>query len=175
MVVILKKESEKYVENAKMAKGMYPGAAVMDVTIDGLMGNLDPAFRWEEGVAVPGTFKERGLSLKGVWEGLKIFERKGVDKRWWSDEKYVGKERKCKVYGELKGFGIGEKSVEPEEGKEIFERIYKEEVEKRFGDFLEVLRKESKKRVVVLLDYKEGDGRKMINHVEILKEMIEKE
>ena len=38
---------------------------------------------------------------------------------------------------------------------------------------IEGLRREE--RVVVLLDYMEGDERKVIDHVEILKELIEKE
>ena len=71
------------------------------------------------------------------------------------------------------GFDMGKESVNVEKGKEIFEKIYKEEIEKRFGNVIEGLRKEE--RVVVLLDYMEGDERKVINHAEILKGLIEKE
>ena len=187
MVKVMKKVSEDYVKNADMVREIFPGAVVMDVTIDGGMKKLDPGYGWggkkekEDGkvvlvkdVSVVGREKEKGLSLKGVIEGLKIFKRKDkVDERWWKDEKFLGKERNCKSYGKLMGFDMGNESVSVKKGKEIFEKIYKEEVEKRFGNVIEGLRKEE--RVVVLLDYMEGDERKVINHAEILKDLIEKE
>ena len=187
MVKVMKKVSEDYVKNAEMAREIFPGAIVMDVTIDGGMRKLDPGYVWggkkevEEGkwkwikeVEVPGREKENGLSLKGVIEGLKIFKRKDkVDEKWWREERFLGKERNCKSYGKLMGFDMGKESVSVEKGKEIFERIYKEEIEKRYGNVIDGLRKEE--RVVVLLDYMEGDERKVINHAEILKGLIEKE
>ena len=185
MVKVVKKVSKDYVRNAEMAREEFPGAVVMDVTIDGGMKKLDPGYVWggkrekEEGkeewmkdVMVVGKEKEKGLSLKGVIEGLKLFKRKDKgDERWWRDEKFLGKERNCKSYGKLMGFDMGKESVSVEKGKEIFEKIYKEEVEKRFGNVIEGLRREE--RVVILLDYKEGDERKVINHADILKELIE--
>ena len=186
MVKVMKKVSEDYVKNAEMAREIFPGAIVMDVTIDGGMKKLDPGYVWggkkERGekeiwikdVKVIGRDKEKGLSLKGVIEGLKLFKRKDkVDEKWWREEKFLGKERNCKSYGKLMGFDIGKESVSIEKGKEIFENIYREEIEKRFGNVIEGLRREE--RVVVLLDYKEGDERKVINHAEILKVLIEKE
>ena len=125
-------------------------------------------------MSVVGREKEKGLSLKGVIEGLKLFKRKDkIDERWWKEEKFIGKERNCKSYGKLMGFDMGNESVSVEKGMKIFEKIYKEEIEKRFEGMLEGLRKEE--RVAVLLDYKEGDERKVINHAEVLKELIEKE
>ena len=187
MVKVVKKVSEDYVKNAEMVREIFPGAVVMDVTIDGGMKRLDPGSVWggkkekEEGkwervkeIEVPGREKEKGLSLKGVIVGLKLFKRKDkVDVKWWKDDKFLEKERNCKSYGKLMGFDMGNESVSVEKGKEIFEKIYKEEVEKRFGKVIDGLRKEE--RVVVLLDYMEGDERKVLNHAEILKELIEKE
>ena len=138
MVKVMKKVSEDYVKNAEMVREIFPGAVVMDVTIDGGMKKLDPGYVWggkkekEEGkvelikdVRVIGREKEKGLSLKGVIEGLKIFKRKDkIDERWWTDEKFLGKERNCKSYGKLMGFDMGKESVSVEKGKEIFEKIY---------------------------------------------------
>ena len=185
MVKVVKKVSKDYVRNAEMAREEFPGAVVMDVTIDGGMRKLDPGYvwggqrekeagkeEWMKDVMVVGKEKEKGLSLKGVIEGLKLFKRKDKgDERWWRDEKFLGKERNCKSYGKLMGFDMGKESVSVEKGKEIFEKIYKEEIEKRFGNVIEGLRREE--RVVILLDYKEGDERKVINHADILKELIE--
>lgn len=182
MVKVVKKVSENYVMNAKMVREIFPEAIVMDVTIEGGMKWFDPGFVWGgkmgEGilirdVKVPGREKERGLSLKGVFEGLKIFNRKGKDEKWWKEEKFLGRVRNCKSYGKLKGFDMGMMSVNVDKGKEIFEKLYREEVEKRFGNVIEGLKKEE--RVVVLLDYMDGDERKILNHAEILKDLIESE
>lgn len=172
MVEVMKKVSGKYEENAKVARKNFPGAVVLDVTIDGLMGKLDPGFRWEK-VGVPGMFGKKGLSLKGVWEGLKVFRKKNeVDEKWWSNERFLGKERKCKSYGNLMGWKIGDEVMEEDEAKERFGEIYRGMVEERYGNMIRGLR--SEKRTIVLLDYMEGDERKMIEHARILKEMIEK-
>ena len=187
MVKVVKKVSENYVKNAEMVREIFPGAVVMDVTIDGGMKKLDPGYVWggkkekEDGkfelirdVRVVGREKEKGLSLKGVIEGLKLFKRKDkVDEKWWKDEKFLEKERNCKSYGKLMGFDMGKESVSVEKGKEIFEKIYREEIEERFKNVIMGLRKEE--RVVVLLDYMEGDERKVIDHADILKELIEKD
>ena len=187
MVKVVKKVSENYVKNAEMVREIFPGAVVMDVTIDGGMKKLDPGYVWggkkekEDGkfelirdVRVVGRGKEKGLSLKGVIEGLKLFKRKDkVDEKWWKDEKFLEKERNCKSYGKLMGFDMGKESVSVEKGKEIFEKIYREEIEERFKNVIMGLRKEE--RVVVLLDYMEGDERKVIDHADILKELIEKD
>ena len=90
MVKVMKKVSVDYVKNAEMVREIFPGAVVMDVTIDGGMKKLDPGYVWggkkekEDGkvelikdVSVVGRGKEKGLSLKGVIEGLKLFKRKG--------------------------------------------------------------------------------------------------
>ena len=187
MVKVMRKVSVDYVKNAEAAREIFPGAVVMDVTIDGGMKRLDPGFPvggkkeieegkwiWIKEIGVPGREKEKGLSLKGVIEGLKLFKRKDkVDEKWWREEKFLGKERNCKSYGKLKGFDMGNESVSVEKGKKIFEKMYREIVEEKFGKVIESLRKEE--RPVVLLDYMEGDERKVIDHVEILKELIEKE
>ena len=104
MVKVMKKVSEDYVKNAEMVREIFPGAVVMDVTIDGGMKKLDPGYAWggkkevEERkwmwireIEVPGREKEKGLSLKGVIEGLKLFKKKDkVDEQWWNDEKFLG-------------------------------------------------------------------------------------
>lgn len=124
---------------------------------------------------MPGREKEKGLSLRGVWEGLKVFKRKEVDEKWWKDENLIGKVRKFISYGSLEGISIGDECLGIEKGRAIFEEVYIKEAEERFGKLIDGIRKESEKREVVLLDYKEGDERKFINHAEILKELIEKE
>ena len=46
MVKVMRKVSEDYVKNAEMVREIFPGAVVMDVTIDGGMKKLDPGYVW---------------------------------------------------------------------------------------------------------------------------------
>lgn len=173
MVKVVKKVSGGYVKNAEIIRKIFPDAVVLDVTEDGLMGKFDPGFPVGR-IKVPGMEGEMGLSLRGIWEGLKVFSKKDmVDRRWWRDENKLGKERYYKSYGELLGIRIGDEVMDLERGKEFFEEMYEGMVRERFGGDMEVIRKESMKRPVVLLDYGDGDERKWIDHAEILKRVIE--
>ena len=170
MVEVVKKVSEKYEINAKEVRKNFPKALVLDVTIDGGMKWLDPAFPMG-GVMIPGM-KKKGLSVMGVWEGLKIFKKKEeIDEKWMNDEKKLGKVRGCKVWGKLEGIKIEDNLIGEEEGKKIFKEIYEDLIRERFGKVLEGIRKEAEKRTVILLDYKEEKERPF-NHVEILKEIL---
>ena len=174
MVVVMKKVSENYVINAKKARKEWPGALVLDVTLEGAMGRLDPAFP-VGGVIIPGREKWRGLSVKGVFEGMKVFERrKMIDESFFFDEKKLGKTRGCKSYGKLLGVRVGEETLEGmEKVREVYENLYRGTVSEKFEKWLESLRKEKEKKTIVLLDYaEEGEMR---SHAEILKEMIEME
>ena len=170
MVEVVKKVSEKYDENVKAVRKNFPKALVFDVTIEGAMKRLDPNFPIGN-VRVPGM-KKKGLSVNGVWESLKVFKKKEeIDEKWMADERKVGKMRGCKSWGKLLGIQIGDDVLDLEEGGKIFEKIYREIVEERFGRVIEGLRREAEKRNVVLLDYKE-ERLRPFNHVEILKEIL---
>lgn len=173
MVVVMEKVSEKYEENVKAVRMLYPKALVFDVTSEGAMKKLDPEFPTGE-VRIPGKKWVRGLSLSSVWEGLKVFEKKeSIDEKWMKDEKKLGKIRGCKSWGKLMGFKINEKVLGLEEGKEMYKEMYVDLVNDKYGKILDVMRKEAERRPVVLLNYKE-DKKRLFDHVEVLKGIIEK-
>lgn len=170
MVEVMKKVSERYEENVKAVRKVFPGALVLDVTLGGAMMKMDPGYPIG-GVEIPGKFR-KGLSVNGVWEGLKVFEKKdGIDERWMVDERKVGKVRGCKSWGKLMGIRVREEVIGEEDGKELMRELYEGLMKERFGRVLEGIRKEAEKRVVVLLDYKDESDRPF-NHVEVLKELI---
>lgn len=173
MIRVMEKMSENYVKNAKEARKENRKIHVFDVTIGGAMGFLDPVSKWEK-IEIKGR-REKGLSLMGVWEGLKVYKNKeGVDKRFFEDERMLGKIRDCKSYGKLIGIRSGDEILNVEDGIEyIFKRRYKEEVMNRFGNVIEKLKEMSKKEDFVLLDYKKEDRKIPISHAEVLKEIIE--
>lgn len=183
-VVVMKKVSEKYEINAEAARREHEGALVLDVTRGGLMEALDAGSPWGN-VEVPGMEGQKALSVKQAWEGLKVFRKKGSvgsdagneekrtkELRFFQEAKSLGKTRGCKSYGKLEGIKIGDETVGVEKAaKEIFEVMYKNEVKKRFGDFIENLR--GLEKPVVLLDYREGEETLPWSSAELLKEVIE--
>ena len=173
MVEVMKKVSGDYVENAKIAKKMWPGAVVLDVTMGGGMEKLDPSFPIRK-VVIPGVRRKLALSIGGMWEGLKVFKNKReIDESYFISEKKLGKKRCCKSYGKLEGVRIGDEIIDLEKGiEEVFVKRYKEEMKDRFGVIIEGLKSESEKKTVVLLDYAKGDERYPVSHVEILRDLI---
>ena len=172
----MKKVSVDYVENAKMARKNWPGAVVLDVTLNGGMKKLDPSFPLKK-VRIPGIKGKTALSVSGVWEGLKIFKNKNtIDETFFISEKKNGKIRNCKSYGKLLGVKVGESVLDVERGiEEVFVRTYKEVIKERFKIILKSLKQESEKKTVVLLDYAEGNEKYPVSHCEILKEMIDED
>ena len=171
MVVVMKKVSEKYEENVKAVRKLYPKALVFDVTAEGAMKKLDPDFPVGD-IRIPGKMRNQGLSLNSVWEGLKVFKKKDeIDEKWMKDENKLGKRRGCKSWGEMTGIKIKEELVGIEEGKKIFREMYVELVKEKYGRIVAALKREANKRPVVLLDYKE-ERERPFNHVEVLKEII---
>ena len=171
MVEVMKKVSEKYEENVKAVRKLFPKALVFDVTAEGAMKKLDPDFPIGE-INIPGKMWLKGLSLSGVWEGLKVFKnKKEIDEKWMKDENKLGKIRGCKSWGNVMGFKINDEIVGIEEGNEFFRQMYENLVNEKYGRILEVLKREASSRPVVLLDYKD-ERERPFNHVEVLKDML---
>ena len=172
MVVVMKKVSEDYVENAKVAKKNWPGALVFDVTLSGALEKLDPSFPIGK-VMIPGFKNKKALSFFGMWEGLKIFEKKrDIDESYFISEKKLGKRRMCKSYGTVIGIKVGKEVIEIEKAvNDVFVFEYEKIMKERFGVIIEGIKRESHKKVIVLLDYKVE--RYPVSHAELIKKMIE--
>lgn len=172
MVVVMKKVSKDYVENAKAAKKIWPGAVVFDVTLGGALEKMDPAFPIEK-VLIPGIKRKKSLSIFGMWEGLKIFEKKReIDESYFISEKKLGKSRKCKSYGKVIGIQVGENVIGIENAvNDVFVKEYEKNIKERFGVIIDGIKKESMKRDIVLLDYE--NERYPISHAELIKRIIE--
>lgn len=172
MVVVMKKVSENYVMNAKAAKKMWPGAVVLDLTLGGAMEKLDPAFPIGE-IKAPLKKWTESHSIMGIWEGLKVFNKKDIDISYMTDIKKLGKERKCKSYGRMKGIKIEDGIIEGDDNvTDFYKKIYKDVIGERFGDLIENLKRIAKETDIVLLDYCEGDEKYPVSHVELFKELI---
>lgn len=167
----MKKVSERYVENAVVARKNWPGAVVLDITLGGGMEKMDPSF--PIGMVDIPKCNKKSLSIMGMWEGLKIFSKKEiVDESYFVSEKKLGKTRNCKSYGKLMGVKVGDDVMEIERAvDEVFKREYVRTVKERFGKIIEGLKRESEKRDVVLLDY--NFEKYPVSHAVMIKEIIE--
>ena len=171
-VKVMEKVSGNYVENVKGIRKDFPGAVVFDISKEGGMGYLSAESFWG-GIDVPGMRGKKGLSVLGVWEGLKVFSKKGVDVNFICDEKKLGAVRNCKSYGNLIGVRYGDDLLEVNDGIEkVFKRIYKKEVSERYGKVIENMKDLVKKRNIVFLEEKEKDRKAPCSVGEILKELI---
>lgn len=172
MVEVMKKVSKDYVVNAKVARKKWPNAVVLDVTMEGGMKKLDPSFPIGK-IKVPGIKNKFSCCVSGIWESLKVFEKKKEIDLSFCEEKKAGKKRGCKSYGRLVGVKLGEEVMEIDKGiEEVFVKGYKKCVKEKFETMIEGLKEESLKRPIVLLDYNEEDARYPVSHAEILKELI---
>lgn len=172
MVEVMKKVSENFVKNAKEARKKFRGALVLDISKRGGMGYLSPECEWR-GIEIEGR-EEKGNSVKGIWEGLKIFRsRKEVDMKYWMEEGKLGKDRGCKTYGPQVGMWWNGDIIGIEEGVEKMRDLYRREVKRRYAEVIERIRKEGESRVVVLLEDGENERKIPFSHGMILKELIE--
>lgn len=172
MVVVMKKVSEDYVVNAKIARKLWAGAVVLDLTLGGAMEMFDPVYPLGK-IKVPGEKWMVSHSIMGIWEGFKLFGKKNeIDLSYLTDLKKVGKVRGCKSYGNLIGIKLGGEIIEGSENmKENFRKLYKDVIYNRFKGIIEKVRKINENKIIVLLDYTEG--KYPLSHVELVKELIE--
>lgn len=170
MVKVMKKVSENYVINAKMARKGGKEVKVFDVTKGGSMGFLDPESEWGD-IEIEGM-EEKSLTLLGMWEGLKMFSgSKKVSTMYFERKNLVGKLRSKR---NVKGIMWGDELIKYDEAIEkVFKPRYKKEVRERFGKVIEGMKKAAEQYDVVLLDYSEEKRKTPVSYVEILKEMIE--
>lgn len=171
-VKVMEKVCGNYVNNVKEIRKEFPVALVFDISKDGGMGYLSAEFPWG-GIDVPGMDGKKGLSVLGVWEGLKIFRRKGTDENYFHEERMLGKVRCCKSYGEWIGVRNGDELLDVDEGIEkVFKRMYKKEVMRRYGKVIEGMRDIVKKRDIFFLEERKENRKVPCSVGEILKDLI---
>jgi hypothetical protein len=143
----------------EMMKKAYADAVVLNMTEKGAMCKLSPKFP-HEGIPVPFEEGVMALSVDGIWNGCKVFERRGIDKRYFDKDMMKEVDREVKYGKRCKGFRSGVKGAklmdEVEARRKILIPAYNWMLENKCGKLLEVLKKISKERTVVLLDYSEN-------------------
>lgn len=160
----------------------YPGAILADVTSkakDGLV-KLSP-FYPHGGIPVPFSEGYTATCVEAIWQGLKVFEHYDVDTSLFYNNTMKGLKRTVRKYGVPLGHRKGVHGTELlgyiEARKQIYIPTYRWVLENKVHNIIEQLRKASKTKTIVLLDYDTNadveNPRKPLSHASLIKAYIE--
>jgi hypothetical protein len=166
---------------ATVAK-LWPGATVIDVTSRG----KGPWVRFSPfyphcGIPIPGRPGEFAASVEGLWQGLKVFEREGVDPSRWVITDMKGIKRSGRSRGAVLGhcFGADEGVLlgYRDARVRIYLPAYRWVLENRLAAGVAELRARFSGGTLVLLDYEtNGDVDDLstpLSHAALLKHHLE--
>jgi hypothetical protein len=160
----------------------FPGAEVIDVTSKG----PEPWLRFSPffahgNIPVPFSLGKFGASVEGIWQGLKVFEKEGVDLQKMAITNMQGIKRggasRGRVRGHQKGLFSEELLSYKEARYQIYLPTYRWVLENLLQDELSQLRALGESKQVILLDYETNDNiddlSKPLSHASLIKVFIE--
>ncbi len=171
MIVVKNKRCKR--ENILME---YPDAVIFDVTSKGDMKQMSPFYPHGH-IPVPGVKGVYSASVEGIWQGLKVFEGESIDRACFANTTMRNLKRTCRTHGRCLGHMYdGELMGYIEARKKIYIPSYFYMLEHCCAKTVEMLRKVSAERTVVLLDYDTNedidDGSKPLSHAGLIKRYL---
>ena len=178
MIVILSRRKKR--ENILKD---YPDATIIDVTSksEDEYVRMSPFYpQW--GIPVPFSPNWTSVSVEAVWQGLKVFEKVGIDTKLFSNSTMKNLKRTEKKYGKTLGHrkGVNGKSNQLlnylQARLSIYAPTYRWVLENRVKDLIERIRELASQGTVVLLDYETNTDiyvDKPISHAGLIKAYIE--
>jgi hypothetical protein len=161
---------------------VWPGSLVCDVTSKGPEPwvRFSPFYPHGE-IPIPNTPEDTAASVEGLWQGLKVFEREGVDPGKWKITSLRGIKRSGRSRGAVLGhrFGVNSSVLLSyrDARHQIYLSGYRWVLENRLADEVERLRQETSRRMVVLLDYETNgdidDLSSPLSHAALVKLYLE--
>lgn len=160
----------------------FPKAVIIDVTSRGEMPMVKFSPFYPIGnIPIPFSPNRLSKSVEGVWQGLKVFEENDVDESKFAITSMKGLKRTVRKFGKPKGHRKGI------DGKDLLDYItarkliylptYKWVLENRLEKEINELRRLSKNKSLILLDYEtNGDienPQKPLSHAQLIKMRIE--
>lgn len=160
----------------------YPDAIIADVTstaTDDLV-KLSP-FYPHGGIPVPFSNGFTATCVEAVWQGLKVFESADVDVDMFRNDTMKNIKRTVSRFGKPLGHRKGVHGTELlgyiEARKQIYIPTYKWMLEHKVKNIIDRLRKASKSKTIVLLDYDTNcdvdDQKKPLSHAFLVKAYAE--
>ena len=160
----------------------YPDAILADVTSgakDGLV-KLSP-FYPHGGIPVPFSDGYTATCVEAIWQGLKVFERCGVDVEMFKNDTMKNIKRTVRRFGKPLGHRKGVHGTELlgyiEARKLIYIPTYKWVLENKVANIIDRLREAIKTKTIVLLDYDTNadveNAKKPLSHASLIKAYVE--
>ena len=161
----------------------YPGAIIADVTSaakDSLV-KLSP-FYPHGGIPVPFSDGYTATCVEAIWQGLKVFEKSGVDTSLFKNDTMKGLKRTVRKYGKPLGHRKGVEGKELlsylDARKQIYLPAYKWVLDNKVQSIIERLRTASESgKTIVLLDYETNcdvnNPKKPLSHASLIKAYVE--
>jgi hypothetical protein len=166
---------------ATLAK-RWPGAEVLDLTSKG----PEPWVRFSPfyphgGIPIPNTPDQTAASVEGLWQGLKVFEKEGIDPVKWAVTTMRGIKRAGRSRGAVRGhrYGVGSDVLlgYRDARYHIYLPAYRWVLEHKLAAEVEQLRALLPDRTVVLLDYETNadvdDLSAPLSHAALVKRFLE--
>ena len=160
----------------------YPDAHIVDVTskaTDGLV-KLSPFFP-HGGIPIPFSEGRTAMSVEGVWQGLKVFEKEDVNLNSFLNDKMKNIKRTVRKFGKPLGHRKGIKGLELlnyiEARIKIYLPSYLWVLENKVQYIIDRMKEVNQEKDIVLLDYTTNgdvlDGRKPLSHAYFVKAYLE--
>ena len=162
----------------------YPGAVIIDVTSksDSEYVQFSP-FYPHRGIPVPFSPGWKATCVEAIWQGLKVFEKGGIDTTLFLNDTMKGLKRTARRFGRPLGHQKGVNGSPHQlleyiqARKVIYAPSYLWVLENKLGPLVEKLKKLSAERTVVLLDYNTNgnidDWSSPLSHASLIKAYIE--
>ena len=160
----------------------YPDAILADVTsqADTRLKELSP-FYPHYGIPVPFSDGYTATCVEAIWQGLKVFEGCDVDVEIFKNDTMRNIKRTVRRFGKPLGHRKGVHGTELlgyiEARKQIYIPTYKWVLENKVAWIIEKLRKSSKTKTIVLLDYDTNadveNAKKPLSHASLIKAYVE--
>lgn len=164
-------------------KKQYPNAIILDVTSKaGWAQQLSP-FYPHGGIPIPNSGGITGMSVEGIWQGLKVFETQGVSYAHFRNATMKGLKRTVRTLGKPRGHSYGTNSEELLDYLEariaIYLPTYKWVLENvpTVKDLVDRIRTKSLTTDIVFLDYNTNEDytnlKSPLSHAALIKLYIE--
>ena len=160
-------------------KKQYPNAIILDVTSKaGWAQQLSP-FYPHGGIPIPNSEEVTGMSVEGIWQGLKVFETQGISYTHFRNTSMRGLKRTVRTLGKPLGHSYGTNSEELLDYLEariaIYLPTYKWVLENvpAVKDLVDRIRTKSLTTDIVFLDYNTNEDytnlKSPLSHAALIK------
>lgn len=177
--MIIVENKKKKIENIRKK---HPYAEIVDLTSNSESKFVQFSPFYPVGnIPIPYSQGQEGISVEGIWQGLKVFESHGADFSKFSIKNMKGLKRTIRVNGPIVGHQKGMFSNEILDyitaREAIFVECYRWVLENKLQELTQELSQLAAKKDIVFLDYNVNEDiyslNKPLSHAALVKSYIE--